>query len=203
MLSRFYLCWKLKNTKCPRAETRKWWPGKMRGSRCWATSGERRSRSSNSATGRDSNRGVKGKILDNLISCILWDAFRHPVLSVFFCFSAILWTLFIIVVSCILITYLAVYLGFVKGELFSNLLSTPGSIVDLRVLALNCWGMPGNTVHLSEDKELRMKHIGDMISKVRTHYMLQFASLCYSLHFRLSMTCISCQNCGWGQIMRR
>ena len=92
-------------------------------------------------------------------------------MSVFFCFSAILWTLFIIFVSCILITYLAVYLGFVKGEFFSNLLFTQGSLVDLRVLALNCWGMPGNTVHLSEDKELRMKHIGDMISKVRTHYV--------------------------------
>ena len=37
---------------------------------------------------------------------------------------------------------------------------------DLRVLALNCWGMPGNTVHLSEDKELRIRHIGDMIAKV-------------------------------------
>ena len=45
---------------------------------------------------------------------------------------------------------------------------------DLRVLALNCWGMPGNTVHLSEDKELRMRHIGDMIAKVRTHYLRQF-----------------------------
>ena len=33
--------------------------------------------------------------------------------------------------------------------------------------------MPGNTVHLSEDKELRMKHIGDMIAKVRMrrHYL--------------------------------
>lgn len=75
---------------------------------------------------------------------------RRPVLSAFFCFSAILWSIFIIVVASILIAYLAVYLGFVK---------------DLRVLALNCWGMPGNTVHLSEDKELRMKHIGDMIAK--------------------------------------
>ena len=92
-------------------------------------------------------------------------------MSVFFCFSVILWTIFIIVVACILITYLAVYLGFVKGKFLSNFLTTPGVIVDLRVLALNCWGMPGNTVHLSEDKELRMKHIGDMISKVRTHYL--------------------------------
>ena len=71
-----------------------------------------------------------------------------------------------------MIAYLAVYLGFVKGEFLTNL-SSIKVFVDLRVLALNCWGMPGSTVHLSEDKELRMKHIGDMIAKVRMrrHYM--------------------------------
>lgn len=108
------------------------------------------------------------------------DAFRHPVLSLFFCFSAILWTIIFIVVACILIAYLAVYLGFVKGEFLINLLSIQGLILDLRVLALNCWGMPGNTVHLSEDKELRMKHIGDMISKVRTNYLNPCATLSIS-----------------------
>lgn len=70
----------------------------------------------------------------------------HPVL--FGVFSIILTTL-VILVTVVLMIYLGVYLGFVQ---------------ELKVLALNCWGMPGS-IKLSEDKELRIKHIGNMIAK--------------------------------------
>ena len=66
--------------------------------------------------------------------------------------------------------------------------------------------MPGNTVHLSEDKELRIRHIGDMIAKVNSIYVPNI--ICFYLYFafvsfRPSTTCIFCQSCGWGQIMRQ
>ena len=64
--------------------------------------------------------------------------------------------------------YLGVYLGFVQGEsglIFRFNHFTVHLILELKVLALNCWGMPGS-IKLSEDKELRIKHIGNMIAKV-------------------------------------
>ena len=62
MLIRIYLCWKLRNTKCLRAETRRWWSGKMRGSLCWVTSIKKMTRSRSPHTGRDWGRDVKGKV---------------------------------------------------------------------------------------------------------------------------------------------
>ena len=91
--------------------------------------------------------------------------FSHPVL--FGVFSIILTTL-VILVTVVLMIYLGVYLGFVQGEsglIFRFNHFTVHLILELKVLALNCWGMPGS-IKLSEDKELRIKHIGNMIAKV-------------------------------------
>ena len=70
--------------------------------------------------------------------------FSHPVL--FGVFSIILTTL-VILVTVVLMIYLGVYLGFVQGEsglIFRFNHFTVHLILELKVLALNCWGMPGS-----------------------------------------------------------
>ena len=65
--------------------------------------------------------------------------------------------------AAIIISYL-LYFKYVIGQTADGYnIITLDYVPGLKVLALNCWGMPAKVG--SEDKELRMAHIGDMIAR--------------------------------------